>query len=400
MYYILFTFILFLTDTVPINVKDVDFTSIDQMQNFLKKSKNVITIPQDPTATFDLVLKKMTSNELKTVIQLHDKSASIEGNKQKLQRTFKSLINNLTYESSDEESDDIEPPKDLPRYITLSKNVAKRTKLLKTPERMQESSVISHNSVATIGSTNDYTSKKATDTGFSMDLDQFKKKLKTASTSQGKFNSKATSFTLHLRRSHIVGTHKDSYKYVVFVDLEEGNSGKRFWALNERTLTKMLNIGLISEVQDKIKHITNFYIRASTLCNIPLENKRHWKMQCIAVMMEVTEANDRLFDRFVETLMELLQHDLFLDMYEETYKSLGIENTQPYLQRLAQYRKSHTGLAAIKGNLKFKLTDKVPLNTMLLNRDLLTTMTWFYDTTEHPSSWSDDYILVAGTNKF
>ena len=57
MYYILFTFILFLTDTVPINVKDVDFTSIDQMQNFLKKSKKVITIPQDPTKTFDLVFK-------------------------------------------------------------------------------------------------------------------------------------------------------------------------------------------------------------------------------------------------------------------------------------------------------------------------------------------------------
>ena len=265
---------------------------------------------------------------------------------------------------------------------------------------MQESSVISHNSVATISSTNDFTLKKTTDTGFSMDLDQFKERLKTVTTSQGKLNSKPTSFILHLRRSHIVGTNNDTYKYVVFVDLEEAKSGKRFWALNERTLTKMLIIGLNTEVRNKIQRITKFYIRASTTCNIPLENKRHWKMQAITVMMEVTEDNDRHFNRFAENLMQLLQHALFLDMYEETYKSLGIENTQPYLQRLAEYRKTHTGLAAIKGNLKFKLTDKVPLNTMLLNSDLLTTMTWFYDSTEHPSSWSDDFIMVAGSNAF
>ena len=130
------------------------------MQNFLKKSKKFTTIPQDPTKTFDLVLKKLTTAELKEVIQLHDESASIEGNKEKLQKTFKSLINNLTYKSSDEVSDNLEPPKDLPRYITLSNNVAKRTKVLKTPQRMQESSVISHNSVATISSTNDFTPKK------------------------------------------------------------------------------------------------------------------------------------------------------------------------------------------------------------------------------------------------
>ena len=81
--------------------------------------------------------------------------------------------------------------------------------------------------------------------------------------------------------------------------------------------------------------------------------------------MELQANYEEYFHNFANNLMQLLQHNQFIDMYEETYKSLGIENMKPYLDRLEEFRSSKTGFAALRDNLELKVTENVLMHYFL-----------------------------------
>ena len=50
--------------------------------------------------------------------------------------------------------------------------------------------------------------------------------------------------------------------------------------------------------------------------------------------------------------------------------AVNLCDMKPYLDRLEEFRSSKTGFAALKDNLELKVTEDVPLNTVLLNKDI------------------------------
>ena len=184
----------------------------------------------------------------------------------------------------------------------------------------------------------------------------------------------------------------------MFVDLELAKSEVRFWALNEKTFTKAITVGLDTDNDVNIARVSNYMLRKSVKEDTPKENYKGYKVYSIVFFMELKENYEDYFHKFADNLMLLLQHNQFIDMYEETYKSLGIQNMKPYLDRLSEQRSTKTGFAALKDNLELKVTEDVPLNTLLLNRDIMYFMHWFFDSNTYPTAWNSVMINVAGTN--
>ena len=235
--------------------------------------------------------------------------------------------------------------------------------------------------------------EKSKMTQTTLSLDHFKTRLKTSSSSTGKIKRKSENFTLHLKRSTVVCSDDGTTRFVVFVDLESARSGVRFWALNEKTFTKVISVGLDTDNDENITNISNFVLRMSVKNDVPVQNSKGYKLYSIVIFMELQANYEEYFHNFANNLMQLLQHNQFIDMYEETYKSLGIENMKPYLDRLEEFRSSKTGFAALKDNLELKVTENVPLNTVLLNKDIFYFMHWFFDSNTHPTAWNSVMIL-------